>query len=538
MEWNYADIYEAIAEQLPDAACQVQGDRTITWAEFDRRSDALAAALLASGLGHQAKVAIYLRNCPEFIEAYVACLKARLVPVNINFRYGHDELVHVLGNAEAEAVVFHTRYAPTLSRCRADLPLLGHFFGVDDRSPAPEWARSYEAVVAGEASLPRESRSGDDALLLYTGGTTGLPKGVVWRQDAVIRALGTAANFYMGRPPADDLDDLVVKLDRTGKRLYVACPLMHATGLFTSLSLMNEGWAIETSATEHFDPAMLWRLVSEHGVNALVIVGDAFARPLLAELDADPDAYDLSQLEMIISAGSVWSQRVRAALVDRLPQVVLCDNYGSSEALRGVQTYSRPGEVPESGVIASSDVLEMMDDEGRLLDMTVPGTRGALLISGHLAEGYYKEKDKSERTWVTIDGVRRCVTGDYGLVEPDGTIRLLGRGNAVVNTGGEKVFPQEVEEVIRQHKAVANAAVIGLPNERFGQVVTAVVTLREGAELDLSTLAAFVKRHLAAYKAPREMVVVPTIPHTASGKIDYNSCHTIARAMLNMAAAS
>jgi fatty-acyl-CoA synthase len=335
-----------------------------------------------------------------------------------------------------------------------------------------------------------------------------------------------------------DLDDLKDKLDRSGKRLYVACPLMHATGLFTSLSLMNEGWAIETSATEHFDPAVLWRLVSEHGVNGLVIVGDAFARPLLAELDADPDAYDLRHLDIIISAGSVWSQAVRAGLVQRLPWVVLCDNYGSSEALGGIQTYTRPGQVPESGVIAPSEQLQMMDDQGRLLDTTVPGTRGALLMRGHFADGYYKDSEKSERTWVTIDGERRCVTGDHGIVEPDGSIRLLGRGNAVVNTGGEKVFPQEVEDVIRRHKAVADAAVIGIPNERFGQVVTAVVALHNGAELDLSTLSAHVKRHLAAYKAPREMVVVPTIPRTATGKIDYNGCHTLARAILHVPAAS
>ena len=216
MEWNYADIYEAIAEQLPDAACQVQGDRTITWAEFDRRSDALAAALLASGLGHQAKVAIYLRNCPEFIEAYVACLKARLVPVNINFRYGHDELVHVLGNAEAEAVVFHTRYAPTLSRCRADLPLLGHFFGVDDRSTCPRVG----PVLRGRGRRGGLAPGSHGAATTHCSSTPAAPPVFrrAWCGDRTrsIRALGTAANFYMGRPPADDLDDLVVKLDRPG----------------------------------------------------------------------------------------------------------------------------------------------------------------------------------------------------------------------------------------------------------------------------------------------------------------------------------
>src|SRR4051812_22265336 len=213
MEWNYADIYEAVAKEIPDVPCQIQGDRSISWAEFDRRSSALAASLSSAGLGHQSKVGIYLRNCPEFLEAYVACLKARLVPLNINFRYGHDELVHVLGNADVEAVVFHTRYALTLARCRSELPLLRHFIAVDDGAPIPDWAAHYSHVVeAADESPTTAPRGGDDALLLYTGGTTGLPKGVLWRQDEVIRALGTAANFYLGRPPAQDLDDLVDKL--------------------------------------------------------------------------------------------------------------------------------------------------------------------------------------------------------------------------------------------------------------------------------------------------------------------------------------
>lgn len=540
MHWNYADIYEAIADAMPEAPCQIQGSRTVTWAEFDRRSSALAGTLLRAGLTPGAKVAVYLRNCPEFLEVYLACFKAALVPVNINYRYGRDELVHVLGNSDAEAVVFHARYGPTLARCLDELPGLRLCLAVDDGSPLAEWAEPYEASVgASELSEPSGStrpsgplaaRGGDNALLLYTGGTTGLPKGVVWRQHEVIRALGTAANFYLGRPPAADLDDVVRRLER-GKRLYVACPLMHGTGLFTSLSLMNEGWAVETSAAEHFDPAALWRLVADHHVNALVIVGDAFARPLLAELDADPDSYDLSRLQLIVSSGSRWSRVVRAGLLRHLPRAVLSDNYGSSEALRGVATNSTVDAVPEDGAIAASNRMQMVDKHGRLLDTSVPGTRGALLIRGHLADGYYKDPEKSEATFVSIDGTRYCVTGDYGRIEPDGTVRLLGRGSSVVNTGGEKVFPHEVEEVIRQHDAVADAAVVGLPNERFGQVVTAVVTLREGARLELTTLAAHVKRHLASYKAPRELFVVDAIPHTAAGKIDHKACLALARSI-------
>ena len=534
MHWNYADVYETIAGTMPDVPCQVQGDRSVSWGEFDRRSNTLAGALLRAGLSEHAKVAVYLRNCPEFIETYVACFKARMIPANVNYRYEHDELVHVLGNADAEAVVFHASYAPMMARCRESLPKLKYFIAVDDGSPMPEWADAYDALVeGGDGAKPDVARSGEDPLLLYTGGTTGLPKGVLWRQDDVIRALGTAANFYLGEPPSAGLDDVTRRLDRSGKRLYVACPLMHATGLFTSLSLMNAGWTIETTASQRFDPAALWRVASDHHVNALVIVGDAFAQPLLAELDANGDSYDLSRLELIVSSGSKFSRAVRAGILRHLPQVVLSDNYGSSEALRGVQTYSTRDSVPEDAVISHSEVMRMMGDDGRLLDTMAPGDRGALLIKGHLAVGYYKDPEKTAATYVTVDGTRYCVTGDFGVVEPDGNIRLVGRGSSVINTGGEKVFPYEVEMVIRKHPAIEDAAVIGLPHERFGQAVAAVVVLRgsDGAGLDRVALADHVRQHLAAYKAPREMFVVDAIPRTAAGKIDHRACLSLVQAM-------
>lgn len=532
MQWNYADIYEAIAHAMPDVPCQVQGDRSVTWGEFDRHSNAVANALIADGLRPETKVAVYLRNCPEFLEIYVACFKASLIPANVNYRYEHDELVHVLSNSDAEAVFFDASYLPLVTRLRDVLPKLRRFIVVGEAGPLPAWAEAYDAVIAGNSSAkPAIERSGEDPLLLYTGGTTGLPKGVIWQQDDVIQALGTGGNFYLGEPPCADIAEILRRLDHSGKRIYVACPLMHATGLFTSLTLMNVGWTIETTASQRFDAAALWRVASDHRVNALVIVGDAFAQPLLAELDANAGAYDLSHLQLIISSGSKFSRAVRAALLKHLPNLILSDNYGSSEALRGVQTYSRGDTIPEDAVISHSDVMVMMGDDGRLLDSSVPGTRGALLIRGHLAVGYYKDPEKTAATYVTIDGTRYCVTGDFGVVEADGSIRLVGRGSSVINTGGEKVFPYEVEMVVRTHEAIADAAVIGLPHERFGQVVASVVVLRPGAELDRTALADHVKRHLAAYKAPREMFVLDVIPRTAAGKIDHKACLAAVQAM-------
>jgi len=532
MDWNYSEIYEAIAAKIPNLPCQVQGDRTVSWGEFDRRSNALARALLAAKFPAQAKVAVYLRNCPEFIESYVACFKARLAPINVNYRYGYDELAHVISNSDAEAIVFHASYAPMVAELREHLSRLRYFVAVDDGSPLPPWAESYSTVVGNGADRPEVVRSGKDSLLLYTGGTTGLPKGVQWQQNEAIRALGGAANFYLGEQPCADLDDRLRRLDRSGKRIYVACPLMHATGLFTSLSLMNAGWTIETTASQRFDAPSLLRTLSDHHVNALVIVGDAFGQPLLAELEANGGAYDLRRLELIISSGSKLSRAVRAGLLKHLPSLVISDNYGSSEALRGVQTYSRGDVVPEDAMISPSEVMRMAGADGQLIDMTVPGNQGSLLIKGHLADGYYKDPEKTQATYVIMDAVRYCVTGDSGVVEPNGSIRLLGRGSSVINTGGEKVFPHEVETVIGRHPAVENAAVIGLPHDRFGQVVAAVVVLRAGATLDRTALGEYIKQHLAAYKAPREMFVVDVIPRTAAGKVDHRACLSVVRAML------
>jgi fatty-acyl-CoA synthase len=230
----------------------------------------------------------------------------------------------------------------------------------------------------------------------------------------------------------------------------------------------------------------------------------------------------------MISAGAVWTKEVRAGLVKHLPWITLCDNYGSSEALRGVQTYTRDGETPDTGVIAQSERLQLMGDDGRLVKEMSPGVSGAIVISGHLAVEYYKDPERTARTWRDIDGQRRCITGDYGKVEPDGTIRLLGRGASVVNTGGEKVYPPEVEEVLRQHETVSDAAVIGVPDERFGQAVTALIVPADGAEVEFSVLSQHVKRHLAGFKAPRHLLVVGTIPRTVTGKIDYAACASLA----------
>ena len=526
--WNFADAYELVAGRLPDAPCQLQGDRVITWREFDGRADALAADLLDAGLGRQSKIAAYLYNCPEYLETYLAAFKAGLVPLNTNYRYGPDEVAYLLDNADAEAVVFHTSLAPLVAEVRPRLPMVRRWYAVEDAGPAPEWAVRYEEVVArstGRTVAPW-GRSPDDILMLYTGGTTGMPKGVMWRQDDLFNVLGGGGNPILGVPPAADPDELSGRLSGPGLRMLPACPLMHGTGQFSSFIAMNQGGSIVTLANRHFDPAEVWDTVARHGVNALVIVGDAFARPLLAELDANPGR-DLSSLQLMSSSGVMWSEEVKAGLLKHHPNMVLFDSFGSSEAVGMGASVSTGGAAETTARFQVGERSNVFTEDGRPV-RPGSGEVGFVAVAGYIPVGYYKDPEKTARTFRTIDGVRYSVPGDYATVNADGTIHLLGRGSVCINTGGEKVYPEEVEEVLKLHPAVVDAACVGLPDERFGEIICAVVEPAPGAAVNDSELVDHVRRRLARYKAPRRIVTVPSLGRSPSGKLDYAGLKSLA----------
>ncbi|HRB04963.1 MAG TPA: AMP-binding protein, partial [Ilumatobacteraceae bacterium] len=337
--WNFADVYEAVAAAVPDRPCQVQGERTITWGQFDARADALAADLLAAGLTQQSKVAAYLFNCPEYLETYIAAFKGGFAPVNTNYRYGHDEIVYLFDNADAEAVVFHAAFIELLETVRHELPRVRRWYCVaDGTAVTPAWAVDYESVVTSPVEGPVHGpwgRSGDDLLLLYTGGTTGMPKGVMWRQDDLFTVLGAGGNAVLGIAPAETVEELVARLDPAtpGFVLLSACPLMHGTGQFSSLIAMNLGGCIVSLPSRHFDVGELLDEVQRNRVNSVIIVGQAFAGPLLEHLDAQPDTYDLSSVIMMSSSGVMWSQDNKEGLLRHLPQAALFDSFGSSEAV-------------------------------------------------------------------------------------------------------------------------------------------------------------------------------------------------------------
>jgi 3-oxocholest-4-en-26-oate---CoA ligase len=524
-DWNFADAYEAIAARVPDRPCQVQGDRVLTWGQFDRRANALAADLLAAGLSHQSKVAAYLYNSPEYLEVYVAAFKAGLAPVNTNYRYGPEEIVYLFDNADAEAVVFHTTFAPLLEDVRERLPNVRRWYAVvDGHGEVPDWAVDYSAIVepGAERVVAPWGRSGDDLLLLYTGGTTGMPKGVMWRQDDLFNVLGAGGNVNLGIPPATTVDDLASRVspDVAGLVLLTACPLMHGTGQFSALIAMNLGGTVATLPSRHFDAAELWSEVERLRVNTIIIVGQAFAGPMLAHLDEHPGRHDLSSVLLMTSSGVMWSQENKDGLLRHMPHATLFDSYGSSEAVGLGGSVSTKDGAAETARFQLGPNCGVFADDGRRVE---PGTGepGMVAVSGFIPVGYYKDDKKTAQTFRTFDGRRWSVPGDWAEVNADGTLRLLGRGSVCINTGGEKVFPEEVEEALKTHPAVRDAVAVGVPDERFGETICAVVEAGDPAALEGVDLAAHVRQRLAAYKAPRHVVVVATIGRAPNGKVDY-----------------
>ncbi|HET6792844.1 MAG TPA: acyl-CoA synthetase [Acidimicrobiales bacterium] len=527
--WTFADVWEAIAAAQPDRPAHIQGERVVTWRQFDARADALAAHLVAAGLGHQAKVAAYLYNGPEYLETYVACFKAGLAPLNVNYRYGPDEVTYLLDNADAEAVVFHSSLSGIVEQIRPRLPGVKRWYVVSDGGPEPDWAVPYEPVATrkvGRAKAPW-GRSGDDLLLLYTGGTTGMPKGVMWRQDDLFNVLGAGGNITAGQPPAADLDDLAGRITQPGMRMLPACPLMHGTGQFSALIAMGLGGSVVTLNNRSLDPEVIWSTVEELKVNSVVIVGDAFARPLLAALDANPGRWDLSSLLLMSSSGVMWSQEVKEGLLKHHPGMVLFDSFGSSEAVGMGASTSTAGAPAATASFQLGPRVKVFTDDGRPVE---PGSdeAGFVAIGGFLPVGYYKDPEKTARTFRTIDGVRYSVPGDYATVNADGTLHLLGRGSVCINTGGEKVFPEEVEEVLKLHPTVRDAACVGLPDERFGEVICALVEPIEGSQVDDAALIEHVRGALARYKAPRRVVALPSLGRSPSGKLDYAALKSLA----------
>jgi len=520
--WNFGDILDAIEPVLPhDAPALIHGDRLITWPEMSARSNNLARALRNEGIEAGAKVAFYMRNRPEYGETMAACFKARLTHVNINYRYKPDEVLYIFDDSDAEVIVYSSEFRDCIVELKDRLGKVRIFVEIGDPAEIASFAEPYEALATqGDGSRLDVVRSPDDMLFIYTGGTTGMPKGVMWRHDDLRRAqLDTAG--LLGPAPLD-LDDTVdmIRADGPGRIFLPACPMMHGTGLLSALGAMMGGGCIVTLDSPSFDAAELWRGVEKHAVQSIAIVGDAFAKPMLAALDDAPEQFDTSSLVSIISSGVMWSREVKEGLIRHIRQVALMDAFGASEGLGyGLSVTTAQGAVQTARFVIGEH-CDIFDENDARVEAG-SGIPGFIARKGAIPAGYYKDPEKSAKTFRTIDGVRYSIPGDWCRVEADGSLTLLGRGSVCINTAGEKVYPEEVEEVLKTHKSVSDALVVGVPDEKWGQAVTAVVRLEESAAFDETEIKAHVRKHLAGYKTPKS-VYRATIPLRASnGKADY-----------------
>lgn len=544
--WNFADAWETVAETLPSATALIHGDRRVDWASFDAMADGVAAAFLDAGVGEGTSVAQYLTNRPEYLVAVFASFKLGLAPVNTNYRYVNDELVYLWDNADTSAVVFEGRYGERIEGIRDRVPGVRLWLWVDDGSgDCPAWATDFAAVAegpfldaaraatdAGDGTRPRVAapwgRSGDSLYLLYTGGTTGMPKGVMWRNDDLLLVLNERGPRKRRLPGDADPEALRAVLTGPGIRTLPACPLMHGTGAFNAFTALTVGGSVVTLTGDRFDVVELLDTIEREGVNNTAIVGDAFARPIADALDAQPDRWDLSSLKVVLSSGVMWSRSVKDRMLAHAPHLLLVDSLGSSEAIglgMSVSTgESEDGEATtaNTGSFLLGETTRVVADDGTLVEPG-DGRIGKVAMRGKVPIGYYKDPIKSAETFVQIDGMSYSMPGDYAQVEADGSLTLLGRGSVCINTGGEKVFPEEVEEALKEHDSVADAVVVGVPDERFGQAITGIVEpASQGPDtIDPEALIAFVKTRLAGYKAPKQVLVVDSLGRAANGKVDY-----------------
>lgn len=528
MDWNFGDMLDAVGAALgPEDLALAHGDRRIYWPDFTARTNRLGRALLALGARAGDKAGFYMRNQPEYMEAMAACFKAGLSPVNVNYRYLDDELVYIIDNSDSTVVFYDEEFRAEVERVRPRLPRVAAWVQVGGKD-VPDFARGYETLATtGDPSQIQGKRSGDDIFLLYTGGTTGLPKGVMWTHN-IWREASMEGVRKLGGPVPETMEEHVQNALTVGRfsRQLPACPLMHGTGWFTAMGAMLNGGAVITlSEKSRFSPDNLWTTVHENGVTSMAIVGDAFAKPMLQALEDNPGKWNLSSVLNIVSSGVMWSAEVKQGLLKHIPQTALTDSFGASEAVGfGTSITTAQGGTQTSKFEIGGSCKVFTEDDREVLPGS--GEPGFIARGGAVPLGYYKDPEKTAKTYKTIGGVRYAIPGDWCTVEADGTITLLGRGSNCINTAGEKVYPEEVEEALKSHAAVTDALVVGVPDDKWGQAVTAVVSLGGSATED--ELRAFVQSKLARYKAPKRILFKDNLGRAPNGKADYKSIKAFA----------
>jgi len=498
--WNYGDILDAVDTMVdPSRPALIHADHVVQWRDFTHRTNNLARALRDRGAQPGDKIAFYMRNRAEYSEGIAAAFKGRLTHVNVNYRYVDHELLYLLDNADATVVLYMAEFAPRVAAIRGRLPKVRQWVEVADGYPGTEDVIEYETLANRGSGAPLGiERSGDDMLFLYTGGTTGMPKGVMWRHDDLWRGTGAGGNPRI---------------------------------LLASVSAMTHGGTCVTLPARSFDADEALAAIERHKVTAATIVGDAFARPLVEALDAAKVQRDISSLRFISSSGVMWTREIKAGLLRHNPALTLVDGFASSEALglgSSVMTRDQAVDVARFSLGPTCKVFTEDHREVR----PGSGEAGMVAVSGPLPVGYYKDAAKTAKTFPVIGGVRYSIPGDWVRVEADGALTLLGRGSNCINTAGEKVYPEEVEEALKAHASVADALVVGIADAKWGQAITAVVQLEPGSQLDEIELKDFVRTRIAAYKVPKRILAKPDLARAPNGKADYKHIREFAEAQL------
>jgi len=520
MQFNLADLFERVVDTAPDRLALVAGDRRLTYAELDARANAIGHALLDGGARAGDHVGIHAHNRAEWVEAMIGCYKARLVPINVNYRYVVDELAYLYDNADLVALVFESQFGSRIEPSITKLDRLRHLVRISDGTAVDDSLASvdYEDAV-GAASAARDfgARSPDDRYILYTGGTTGMPKGVIWRQEDIFFAAMGGGNY--GGPGIETPEAIAQSVAVTPAVTLALAPLMHGNAQWTMFNTIFGGGTLVLSTDRRFDPDAIWTLIEAEGVNTISLVGDAMARPLvdaLAGRAAPPSLF------AIVSGGAILSPAIKTQMHELMPQVLVLDSFGASETgANGVVETTASG--PKFHM---QDTTTVIDDDHRPV---APGETGWLARRGRVPIGYYKDDVKTAATFVEVDGQRWAVPGDRAVLEHDGTITVLGRGSQSINSGGEKIFPEEVEAALKSHPCVFDALVVGVPDERWGEHVAAVVAFRAGQSATLEDLVLHCRQHIADYKVPRALSVVDEVARQPSGKPDYKWAKEVAR---------
>jgi acyl-CoA synthetase (AMP-forming)/AMP-acid ligase II len=544
MAFNAADMFEHTVDVVPDRVALVCEGEERTYAELESRANALAHHLADTGLQPGDHVGIYGLNSLQWVESLLAVLKIRAVPVNINYRYVEEELRYLFDNADLKGLIYSQEFGPRVAAVFDQLPLLKTLVMIEDDSGADDAGLDpavLEDVIASNSS-ERDfgERSGDDQIVIYTGGTTGMPKGVMWRSEDIFFALAGGTDAFTKEKVKSEWQHAETARNSPGQLTMMSTPpLMHGAAFVSTLMQFFQG--NRNVLLPRFEPELVWRTIADQGVNSVLIVGDAMGRPLiesLEQLEANGEELDLSLLLSFSSTAAVFSPTVKDRFLSRFPNLVITDSVGATESgFNGLITVDKDNTAMKGGgptVDPGPDTVVLDDD----LKPVAPGSGviGKVARGGNIPIGYYKDEAKTKATWITAaDGQRYAMPGDFATVEADGRITLLGRGSVCINTGGEKVFPEEVEQALKAHPDVFDAVVVGVADERWGQKVAAVVQPREGKTPALGDLDTHCRDFIAGYKVPRELHLVTEIVRSPSGKPDYPWAKQLAEAGTNRA---